>query len=412
MQCHKKHENRIVTVEMSQSFIVFDAQLPWIYPLVYELGRFGPSVAINLGVSQAWFHRRVVKWPYVYPDDEVRKEVWSYPPGFNRKLGFIFDRPIRARLAKIIRGLKRQTGEIPYVILPNPRLFQYVEEVDPSHLIYINYDDYSVSFDARGRAEIPAEEKLVGLAGTVLCSSAYQVFRFKERFPACKSKIFHFPHGVHEAFLNPAPDQLSAPPTVCISGRLTSRYDWQLIEEVVARLPAVRFVFVGVIETVTHCGQSPDWLQCLQRVLGQDNVRHQEVKTHLDSRSYYWESVINWMPYKPDLPFVKASCPLKISDGLASGRAVLSADVPECRLYPEWISVYQNANEAVALISDEIKRMNSPTLQQRRKAQFEFARHNTWADRAQQLVEILGRDVISGRDAQEEIVGGRPFGKF
>ena len=384
---------------MSQSFITFEAELPWIYPLAFELGSFGPSVAISLRASSNPF-RRSVNWPYPDPEDRIRKEVWSYPPGFNRKLGFLFDWPIRSRLNETIRRLFEKTGSKPYVILPNPRFLPYVRDVDPAKLIYLNYDDYSIDFNTIDRAESSMEEALIKQAKIILCASAYQTKNFKERFPLACPRIFHFPHGVHKDFINPDPSQAPGALTVCVNGRLTSRYDWELIEEVVTRLPAVMFLFVGAIETAMHSGQRPDWLGCLQRVLDRPNVQHQGGLKHFDTRAYYWQSAINWTPYKADLSFVKASCPLKIMDGLASGQPVVSADVPECRLYPEWVSIYRNVDEAVALITNALNTAETSASERRRAAQIQFARKNTWARRARMLVEIL--ECKSTRDREPD----------
>ena len=104
------------------------------------------------------------------------------------------------------------------------------------------------------------------------------------------------------------------------------------------------------------------------------------------------------MPYAPDLPFNRSCSPLKLFPGLASGQPVISSDIPECRLYPEWVSIYKNVDEAVALITNAIKTAESPESRQRRYKQIEFACKNTWADRAKRLVEILERESTAAMD--------------
>ncbi|MBU2538857.1 MAG: hypothetical protein KKH22_10500 [Proteobacteria bacterium] len=378
-----------MSVEMSQPFITFEAELPWIYPLVYELGSFGPSMAISLGASSLFLRRRSMSWPYVYSGDRTKKELWTYPPGFNRRLGFFFDRPIRAKLNKHIRRLYEQTGKKPYVILPNPRLFQYVRDVDPAQLIYLNYDDYSVDFSTGVRLDNPAEDALIHKARMVLCASDFQMNRFKERFPSQKSKVFHFPHGVHSNFINPLPGKSPKGHSVCVVGWLGSRYDWRLIKEVVTKLKGVTFYFVGEIRRDTFVGELEFLFKYLEDVLSCKNAIHVPGVKHENTKEYYWKSSINWMPYKIDMPFVKASCPLKISDGLASGRQVVSADVPECRLYPEWISIYHDSIEAVSVIRNALNRSASSKEGERSLRQISFAAANTWGQRASWLHSTL-----------------------
>lgn len=374
---------------MSQPFIVFGAELPWIYPLAYELGSFGPSLAISLGASSFSFRRRSVRWPFTYPGDQTRREVWSYPPGFNRRLGFFFNQSIRSRLNKHIKQLYEQTGEKPYVILPDPRLFQYVRDVDPAQLIYLNYDDYSVDFSTGVIIDNPNEDALIDKAGVVLCSSDFQMNSFKMRFPSKKSNIFHFPHGVHGDFINPSPEKLPKEASVCVVGWLGSRYDWKLISEVVTKLQDVTFYFVGEIRKDTFVGELKFLFRHLEDVLNCKNVIHVSGLRHENSRDFYWKSSINWMPYKNDLSFVKASCPLKLSDGLASGRPVISADVPECCLYPEWVTIYRNSFEAVSVIRNALNRSISSNEADRSLRQTNFAAANTWAQRASWLHSTL-----------------------
>lgn len=374
---------------MNPGFVVFGAELPWIFPLAVELGRHGPALGINLGASRRLF-RRGTTWPFDDPQGRLTKETWSYPPGFNGTFARLFDRTIRARLMKKMRRLRRQTGEWPYIVTPYPHFLRYLLELDPSRLIYVNYDDNSPSPDAAGRSKLPEEDAIVARAGTVLCNSQYQTAAFKQRFAQKAHAIFHLPHGVHERFLNPAPLGRPEPNTVCVVGVLSSRYDWRLIHEVAERLPAVTFCFAGEIAAEGNPGQEPDWRQRRDAVLGLPNIVHVPGLRHRDTAEYYWKSAANWMPYKPDLAFVRACCPLKLTDGLASGRPVISSEVPECRLYPEWISVHKDAAEAVSLIREALGRTGSAQAIEHTRLQIEFARRNMWASRADRLLAILG----------------------
>lgn len=377
-------------LSQNRSFIILgDAGLPWVYPLALELGKFGSTVAINLVASLPLFNNPS-RWSYDDPDHLTQRETWAYPPGFNGKLSLFFRKVVKARLNKKIRSLYSQTKNNPYVITLYPWFLHYVLNVQTVNLIYLNYDDYSISINQQSVNKNKNEEELVKRAGTILCSSAYQTERFLERFANRKKDIFYLPHGVHDAFINPAPEKIE-PNNVCIVGSLTSRYDWKLIHEVVTKIPEAFFIFVGNISMDGFTGQDDEWKKFMQVVLELPNVKHIGGIKHSQTPPFYWKSAVNWMPYKADLPFVKASCPLKIPDGIASGRRITSPDVPECRLYPDWINIYQNAVEAVSLIKKFLANSTSVKEMERSRLQIEFARSNRWFNRASHLVDILDR---------------------
>jgi len=358
-----------------------------------ELGRSSPTVAINL-IAAIPFTGNTSRWSYDDPEGLTQRETWSYIPGFSSKFKFIFRPLIKNRLNMLMKDLYRRTGENPYVIAMFPWDYPYVSDVDSDHLIYLNYDDYSVN------EENPLERKLVQHVGTILCSSIFQTERFQKSFPERKSDIFHFPHGVHDSFINDLPEQFFEKKSVCIVGRLTARYDWKLIHEVITRLSEVTFYFVGDAEAGSHVDQKDDWENIQNAVLELPNVKHVPHQEHHQSSTYYWKTTVNWMPYMASLPFVRACSPLKLPDGLASGHQVISAEVPECKIYPEWVSIYKNADEAVEFISTALKKANAPDASDRQRAQIEFASKNSWANRAISLAEILARDSSSAQEQQ------------
>jgi glycosyltransferase involved in cell wall biosynthesis len=289
-----------------------------------------------------------------------------------------------------VRLLEQQTGVEPVVVVPYPNFFTYVRDVQPSSLVYWNYDDYSLD-DSGASIESVDEANLASHAGTILCSSHYQSVRFRERLPKKAHDVFHFPHGTHRSFINPHPSRRPKPDTVCCVGYLSSRYDWNLIHEVVKRLPHVRFYFVGDIVKRGNHGLGGRWVTQLYETLRLNNVIHKQGLRHQESKSYYWDTAVNWMPYKADLAFVRASCPLKLSDGLSSGRPIVSADIVECGLHPNWVTTYTGADEADDRIRTALEASGESSGTERAHAQVAYARRQTWAMRAKGFLDILQR---------------------
>jgi teichuronic acid biosynthesis glycosyltransferase TuaH len=373
-----------ITKVSNPGFIIFGgAELPWIYPLGVELAAYGPTALISLGT----FARELL-WPF---DDEPKGLIrlnWAYPPGFNGKFSFFFVKLIQGRLNKIIDLYQRQTGVAPYVIVPEPSFEKFLPDQDRCGIIYWNYDDYSVGRTGEAALRFKAaEELLLKKAKLILTSSHRQSEKFKQYTTSKAHSIFHFPHGVQESFLNPSPELAPGKNRVCCVGSLTDRYNWQLIFEVTSRLPNVEFIFVG--EKGYSLIGAVDWYNQLRSVLELPNVKHLSGLKHRETNRIFHESALSWMPYDVNSPFVKASSPLKLMCGLASGFPIVSADVPECRLYPNWVSIYQNVDEAVSLINKELFCRDTHSRRERKRVQMQFADQNTWAMRAVRLLDLI-----------------------
>jgi hypothetical protein len=76
-------------------------------------------------------------------------------------------------------------------------------------------------------------------------------------------------------------------------------------------------------------------------------------------------------------------------DGIASGRPIISTDIPECRLYPEWISIVHSAEDAIVLIHNQLGWSEKSEADEKSLKQLEFAHQNTWQVRAHTLENWL-----------------------
>ena len=373
----------------NESFLMFGgAELPWMYPLGVALAAYGPTTVVRIGVRRSWSAPEV-RWPFDDVAKEFERESWSYPPGFNGALRPAFGPLLRRRRRALEGRLTNRSGVAPYVIVPEPSFAPHVLDVPADRLIYGCYDDYA-SYTADGvRCEAPYEQQLVERAAATFCSSIFRADALRERFPDRASRIHHLAHGVHPQFLAPASESGGKTEMVCVSGALTARYDWRVIEHVVTQLPNVTFVFVGEIGTGDVGSRQEDWQVRLERVLSYKNVRHVTGQRYKETAPFFWSADLSWLPYDSTLPFVHACSPLKLTDGLSSGRPIVSADVPECHQYPDWIHIYRDANAAVSTIRALLDQRHSAAARERRMAQIAFAGRNTWADRATTLVGIL-----------------------
>jgi teichuronic acid biosynthesis glycosyltransferase TuaH len=147
---------------------------------------------------------------------------------------------------------------------------------------------------------------------------------------------------------------------------------------------------VGGMDGFGGGGTRSTWKLDREAALALPNVRHIGPVAQNEVRKHYWRFAINWMPYDVDHAFNQASCPTKIMDSLASGRPLLSTDVPECRLYPEWISIFRSADEAVTYIRSGLNATwNAETAEASRRQTDFVLGHHTWEKRAQLLTSWL-----------------------
>jgi hypothetical protein len=210
----------------------------------------------------------------------------------------------------------------------------------------------------------------------------------RTRHPQKASRIHHYPHGFVNNYLNPHPENPPQPMTVGYVGNLGDRLDWQLIYQIIKACPEVTFVFVGGLDEQIMVEQG-NWQATRQAVLALPNVRHIGRVPSDEVAKYYWSFAVNWIPYVVEHPFNQAACPTKIMDGIASGHPILSTDIPECRLYPEWIRIFGSVEDAIALIHQQLAFIEKPEAQDRSLKQLNFAHQHTWQRRSQTLENLL-----------------------
>jgi glycosyltransferase involved in cell wall biosynthesis len=188
-----------------------------------------------------------------------------------------------------------------------------------------------------------------------------------------------------ESFINPRPERPPSEHTVGYVGNLGHRVDWELVEAVAEACSSFTFVFAGGLSEGPDPDGKVEWEQTRARVLERSNVEHLGRIPQDEVTEVYWNSAVNWIPYDTTHPFNRASCPTKIMDGLASGRPLLSTDVPECRLYPEWIDIADTADKMVKALHEYTTGERSHSAHE----QVVFSKKHTWVRRVREFREIV-----------------------
>lgn len=369
----------------SHSFLVLAANTPWVYSLAHSLEPHGAVTAVRL---YDWGNYRRLKPQWPETESGVRRVLVKMPQGYAGTLEPLF-RPMMHRLIDRERlRLHQRSGVEPVVICPFPYLAPWVRHVPGERLVYYNLDDYVLYDPARAVRTTVLEDEFVQRAGLTVCLSVHQVEALRRRHPARAARIKHFPLGVEEDFLNPAPERPPLTNTVGYVGNMTDRVDWAFVARVAEMMPKTAFHFVGstadgfVGEGLVH---TTGWRSERATALAMSNVIHEGPVPQAKVREHYWRYTVNWMPYNVRHPFNIAACPTKIMDALASGRPFVSTDIPEVRLYPERLHVVGTPEEAIIKLQALLKSGTGHDAQ----GQIEFADSQTWPHRAERFLDLL-----------------------
>jgi hypothetical protein len=367
-------------------FLILSANSPWTYGMAEAIAEKHPTYAVQF---YDWRTYKIIHpaWSSRTPPAKMQRAMPVLPSGYAGRLEKVFRFYLQHLIKKWCGRLKRVSTEFPWVIASEPYNASWVRKVPAKKLVYYNFDDYSLYRPAQKEKILEQEKELVERAAIIICASHFQMMALKNRHPQKASHIYHFPHGFVRNYLNPHPETDPDPMTVGYVGNLGDRLDWQMIHDVILASPHVTFVFVGGLDEQVMIEQG-NWQSTRQKVLALSNVRHIGKVSPDEVANYYWTFALNWIPYVVSHPFNQASCPTKIMDGIASGHPILSTDIPECRLYPEWIRIFNSANQATNLIA-ELLAVPKSTAYESRLRQLEFAKKNTWNNRAQTLEQLL-----------------------
>jgi len=374
------------------SLLFLGANTPWVYALAESLATGGQQVTAIATFDSRNFRRLRPSWPGREQPAHLQREFWVFPPGYVGTLARIFAPFLRSRLARARARLEMavRSEASAWVIAPYPWFVEALRGVPDGRLIYYNLDDYMLYKPTRSATILRQESELVRRAALTLCLSQEQVETLRARFPKRAHCIQHFPLGVVDDLLNLDTARPPNGPVVGYIGNLIDRVDWRLVREVAGRLPDVEFHFIGGMDGSGGGGISPNWERERAAALALHNVRNIGPVSQDEVGRYYWNFGVNWMPYATGHAFNRASCPTKIMDGLASGRPMLSTDVPECRLYPEWISIIGSAEEAATQIRKMLAATPSAAAREISRRQVEFVRErHTWTRRAELLESWL-----------------------
>jgi len=161
-------------------------------------------------------------------------------------------------------------------------------------------------------------------------------------------------------------------PILGYTGTVNKRVDMDLITELSLQLPQSSIVLVGNILYP---------LEKLKRVTHK-NIFFLGGKKYNELPNYMMNFDICILPY---IPFYLQSPPTKIYDYLATGKPVVSSNIPEMDRFKDCIKTARTNSEFIEFVKESLGEDN-PELQELRR---EKARKNSWLSRTQEIIDII-----------------------
>lgn len=282
-------------------------------------------------------------WTWQRPSGETRQDVWQrtlvLPSGWMKRFPRLGMRPI----ARAIRTWHRRhaAGSPLALVMSYPHYLHLRDLVRPDVLVYFNLDDYTMYWPNHARRLVELEQQAVLEADLTVCVSRVRCETLQAALPGAADKIRHLPHGAPTITLT-APDHRPAPPPRDLAslprpllgfvGSLGDRVDWQLLERLSVAFSGGSIVLVGRAPAALAGADGIGWFSDCERCLARPNVHLLGWRDQPEIGEYIRAFDVCLIPYRPEHPFNVTCCPTKIMDYMATGRPIVSTDLPECRL--------------------------------------------------------------------------------
>ncbi|AEE97100.1 MAG: hypothetical protein PWP48_912 [Clostridiales bacterium] len=260
--------------------------------------------------------------------------------------------------------------ERPILWITYPPNIKYIDKLRERLVVFDAIDDASEDFAGWAHG-IP---ELVRRADVIFATSKKLCDEYKTRHP----HVYLCPNGAdYDHFAsngkNPRPGDMpnGERPVIGYSGAIASWLDWQLIKSVADRCKQWDFVFIGPLyfnfSDVAHGS----------------NIYYLGRKAYEELPCYINCFDVCVIPFRKS-GMTDAVNPVKLYEYLSAGKPVVSTDIYELEDIP-FVSVSKNTDEFVKNITYWIESNDEEHVKQRR----EFARANSWAERAKRVSDVL-----------------------
>jgi glycosyltransferase involved in cell wall biosynthesis len=264
----------------------------------------------------------------------------------------------------------------------HPKFWPYIDDLNPDHLVYHAYDLFERT---RGWSEkLDLFQRRLCQRAHLVVSSSQTIADVLERNYGRASTVIA--NGVdYEAFVTaadsagPDPAELAAipRPRIGYTGALSRKLDFGLIATLAQRRPQWQFVFMGEVRSLD--GPS---ITAMAAARAQPNVHFLAAKPREGVPAHVCAMDVNIMCYRlsADL-WIEGIYPLKLHEYLATGRPIVSADVPSVRPFADVVAIARGADQWERALESALSSGEPGTPTARRQV----AEANSWSVRVHQL---------------------------
>lgn len=252
-----------------------------------------------------------------------------------------------------------------------PKLFVYMTVDDIRHSTHIKKHGPELEMEMMKRAD-------------VVFATSRELTLLARKY---SRHVYHLPNAAdislfktsHEQSL-PVPPELSEvnQPMVIYTGNIDHRLDFDLLNELVKKNPAINFVLVGPV--------SIDEIE-LKTLRAFPNVLFTGKKDLIELPSFLKHSQCAIIPFKCNT-LTKSIYPLKINEYLATGTPVVATPFSDdIQTFSDIISIADNPESFSKSIHETIRNNSS----EQESARLRFVENNTWKARVEYFWEIVNQ---------------------
>lgn len=308
---------------------------------------------------------------------QVADRMWvvdlpMLPNASGRLAGFVNRGLLKRGIRKTLTRL--QLGR-PIVLTTLPHFWPSISDLDRAGLIYYCVDDFTHWPGADGDTVRAAERRLLQQADVVLAASGELQTRLNDVRPTN-----YFPHAVDfDHFANASEAAAVASieslpkPRIGFFGLIYEKLDFRLLSRVAEQFPHGTLVMIG---PTSYC---PEDFRRIPNVHFTGAVPYEELPR--------WIAGCNVLilAYQHD-EMTRQVNPLKLKECLATGKPVVSVDIPEAAQFSPHVRVANGPVDFVEKIREALTDANDPN---RRLERRRLVAGDSWDARAAELIGII-----------------------